>query len=29
VDRSILIVAECGEFPERSNFSLNSKAMRI
>jgi len=29
VDRSILIVAESGEFLERSNSSLNSKAMRI
>jgi hypothetical protein len=29
VDRSIMIVAESGDFLERSNYSLNSKAMRI
>jgi hypothetical protein len=29
VDRSILIVVESGDFLERSNSSLNSKAMRI
>jgi hypothetical protein len=29
VDRSILIVAEGGDFQERSNSYLNSKAMRI
>jgi hypothetical protein len=29
VDRSIMIVAESGDFLERSNSPLNSKAMRI
>jgi hypothetical protein len=29
VDRSIMIVAESGDCLERSNSSLNSKAMRI
>jgi len=29
IDRSISIVAESEETPERSNFSLKSEAMRI
>jgi hypothetical protein len=29
IDRSISVVAESEETPERSNFSLKSKAMRI
>jgi len=29
IDRSVSIVAESEETPERSNFSLKSKAMRI